>query len=83
MKSIESQVIEIIARAVMIPANEVKPEAKLSALGVTSLDQVECVLAVEETFRVEIDQSTLWQLRSVQDVIDAVNDGLASSARSQ
>ena len=78
MKTIESQVVEIIARAVMIPAGEVKPEARLSALGVTSLDQVECVLAVEETFHIEIDQSTLWQLRTVQDVIDVVKNHEAS-----
>ena len=72
MKTIESQVAEIIARAVMIPVGEVKPESKLSALGVTSLDQVECVLAVEETFRIEIDTTTLGQMRTVQDVINVV-----------
>jgi acyl carrier protein len=79
MNNIEGKVIAIIARAVMIPVSEVKPGAKLSALGVTSLDQVECVLAVEETFHVEIGQTDLWQLRTVQDVIDAVKNALASN----
>jgi len=83
MKTIENQVCEIIARAVMIPPSEVKPHATLSTLGVTSLDQVECVLAIEESFQIEIDQSTLWQLRTVQDVINAVNNARAASARSQ
>lgn len=78
MKHIEDQVIAIIARAVMIPDTDVKPEALLSALGVTSLDQIECVMAVEDAFRVEIGQTDLWQLRTVQDVIDAVNKALAS-----
>lgn len=72
MKTIECQVIEIIARAVMIPVNEVAPESKLSALGVASLDQVECVLAVEDAFHIEIDTATLGQLRTVQDVINVV-----------
>ena len=81
MKSIDKQVAGIISRAVMIPEKEVVPEAKLSALGVTSLDQVECVLAVEETFQIEIDQANLWQLRTVQDVIDAVKNALTAAAR--
>ena len=81
MKSIDKQIAGIISRAVMIPENQVVPEAKLSALGVTSLDQVECVLAVEETFQIEIDQANLWQLRTVQDVIDAVKNALTATAR--
>ena len=81
MKSIEKQVAGIISRAVMISESEVVPEARLSALGVTSLDQVECVLAVEETFQIEIDQENLWQLRTVQDVIDAVRNALTAAAR--
>ena len=81
MKSIEGKVAKIISRAAMIPESEVVPTAKLSALGVTSLDQVECVLAVEETFQVEIDQEKLWQLRTVQDVIDAVQNALTAAAR--
>jgi acyl carrier protein len=83
MKNVENQVCEIIARAVMIPTSEVKPEKKLSALGVTSLDQVECVLAVEDTFHIEIKDTILWELRTVEDVINAVNDALAASAQSQ
>lgn len=81
MKNIENQVAEIIARAVMIPVTDVKPEAKLSDLGVTSLDQVECVIAVEETFHVEIDRSDVRELRTVRDVIEAVKRELTTSVR--
>lgn len=64
----------------MIPENEVRLDAKLSELGVDSLDQVECVIAVEETFQIEVDPQALWQLRTVRDVIQAVRT--ATAARS-
>jgi acyl carrier protein len=80
MKSIEKEIARIISRAAMIPENEVRLDAKLSELGVDSLDQVECVIAVEETFQIEMDPQALWQLRTVQDVIQAVQ--AATAARS-
>jgi acyl carrier protein len=80
MKSIEKEIARIISRAAMIPENEVRLDAKLSELGVDSLDQVECVIAVEETFQIEVDPQALWQLRTVRDVIQAVRT--ATAARS-
>lgn len=72
MKSIEKEIAHIISRAAMIPETEVRPEAKLSDLGVDSLDQVECVIAVEEAFQIELDAQSLWRLRTVRDVIETV-----------
>jgi acyl carrier protein len=80
MKSIEKQIARIISRAAMIPENEVRLDAKLSELGVNSLDQVECVIAVEEAFHIEVDPQELWQLRTVRDVVQAVE--AATAARS-
>jgi len=80
MKSVEKEIARIISRAAMIPENEVRLDSKLSELGVDSLDQVECVIAVEETFQIEMDPQALWQLRTVQDVIQAVQ--AATAARS-
>jgi acyl carrier protein len=80
MKSIEKEIARIISRAAMIPENEVRLDSKLSEMGVDSLDQVECVIAVEETFQIEMDPQALWQLRTVQDVIQAVQ--AATAARS-
>jgi acyl carrier protein len=78
MKSIEKEIARIISRAAMIPENEVRLDSKLSDLGVDSLDQIECVIAVEETFQIEMDPQALWQLRTVQDVIQAVQAATAA-----
>jgi acyl carrier protein len=78
MKSVEKEITRIISRAAMIPEKDVRLDAKLSELGVDSLDQVECVIAVEEAFQIEVDPQELWQLRTVRDVIETVEAATAA-----
>lgn len=78
---IAARVTRIISRAAMVPESSVGPETALSSLGIGSLEQIECVFAVEEELRVELDQPELWQARTVQDVIDAVTAALAQAGR--
>lgn len=78
---IAARVTRIISRAAMVPESSVGPDTALSSLGIGSLEQIECVFAVEEELRVELDQPELWQARTVQDVIDAVTAALAQAGR--
>lgn len=78
---IAARVTRIISRAAMVPESSVGPDTALSSLGIGSLEQIECVFAVEEELRVELDQPELWQARTVQDVIDAVTTALAQAGR--
>lgn len=73
-----TKVIRIISRSAMVPLETVTPATPLSSLGIGSLEQIECVFAVEEELKVELDTPELWQARTVQDVIDAVTRALAS-----
>lgn len=77
--AIETAVIRIISRAAMVPMDRVTPETSLASLGIGSLEQIECVLAVEEELKVEIDTPSLSQTRTVQDVIDAVGRALPAA----
>lgn len=79
--TIAARVTRIISRAAMVPESSVGPGTALSSLGIGSLEQIECVFAVEEELRVELDQPELWQARTVQDVIDAVTAALAQAGR--
>jgi len=78
MKSVQKEIARIISRAAMVPESEIRPESKLGELGVDSLDQVECVIAVEETFQIEMEPERLWQLETVQDMIDAVETAMTA-----
>ena len=71
-ESIESRVIRIVSRAALVPEDRVRPETPLASIAIGSLEQIECVLAVEEAFQVELDPQELWQSRTVKDLVDAV-----------
>jgi acyl carrier protein len=75
----EEKVVRILSRVTARPERDVVPSVPLSALGMESLDQIECVLSIEEAFHIEIPTADLWQLRTVQDVIDAVKSAVAQS----
>ena len=78
MKTVEERVTNIISSAVMDDVSRVRPETKLSELGMDSLEQIECVLSLEDTFKIELNEAVLWKLRTVQEVIEAVNQALAA-----
>ena len=63
----------------MVPRTAITPETTLATLGIGSLEQIECVLAVEEELKVELDTPELWRTRTVQDVIDAVKNAMAAA----
>jgi acyl carrier protein len=71
-ESVEARIIRIVSRATLAPESAVRPETLLSSIAIGSLEQIECVLAVEEAFRVELDPQELWQSRTVKDLIEAV-----------
>jgi acyl carrier protein len=72
------QIARIIGKAAMIDPSRVRPETKLSELGIDSLARIECVFNIEDTFQVEIRERDLWKLRTVQDIIDSVEQALAA-----
>jgi acyl carrier protein len=79
MKTVEDRVTHIICNAVMADVSKIRPETQLSELGMDSLEQIECVLSLEDAFKVELNEALLWKLRTVEDVIGAVNQALAAA----
>ncbi len=79
MKTVEEGVTDIIRKAVMEDVSHIRPETKLSELGMDSLEQIECVLSLEEAFKIELNEAAMWKLRTVQEVIEAVNQALAAA----
>jgi acyl carrier protein len=80
--SVENCVVRIVSRAAMVLRTAITPETTLATLGIGSLEQIECVLAVEEELKVELDTPELWRTRTVQDVIDAVKNAMAAAGHS-
>ncbi|HUZ42129.1 MAG TPA: acyl carrier protein [Acidimicrobiales bacterium] len=61
--------VEVLA----VDASKVKPEASFSDdLGADSLDLVELVMALEETFDIEVAEDELKDIRTVGEAFDLI-----------
>jgi acyl carrier protein len=71
---IQGKVKKIIAEQLSVAEEDVVPEASfVDDLGADSLDLVELIMAMEETFEVSIPDEDAEKIRTVQDAIDYVN----------
>jgi acyl carrier protein len=73
MSTLDSRILAVLSRASMLPAEVFSREKTLASLGIGSLEQIECVLALEDELHVELKDTDLWKLRTVGDVFDAVH----------
>ena len=71
---IPAKVKEVIVEQLGVDPEKVKPEASfIDDLGADSLDIVELVMAMEESFEIEIPDEDAEKLKTVQDVADYLN----------
>lgn len=72
-ENIESRMKEVIVNSLGVEEGAVKPDAKfIEDLGADSLDIVELVMVMEETFGIEIPDEDAENIRSVNDAISYV-----------
>jgi acyl carrier protein len=79
---LDAHIVRIMSRTAMIPVGQLTPDRKLAQLGIGSLEQIECILSLEDELEIEMQQRDLHRLQTVQDVFDAVRhayDGRGSS----
>mgnify|MGYP006067497609 FL=1 len=73
MDNIEQQVKKVVAEQHSINEADIKNEsAFISDLGADSLDTVELVMALEDTFGIEIPDDQQEKIQTVQDAIDFI-----------
>ena len=69
------KVVEIIKNQFDI--DEVKPETNLNEdLGSDSIDLLELVMEIEEEFDLEIDDTQLGDIKTVQDIVDSIEEAI-------
>jgi acyl carrier protein len=69
--TLEEKVISIIMEQLDVTREECLPEASfIDDLGADSLDLVELIMEMEETFDVQIADNELEKIRSIKDVLD-------------
>jgi len=79
MASVEERVTDIIIEQLGIAKEEVVPEASfIDDLGADSLDIVELVMAMEETFDIEIPDDDAEKIQRIGDAFGYVKERLGS-----
>ena len=69
--TLEEKIIGIIMEQLDVTREECVPEASfIDDLGADSLDLVELIMEMEETFDIQIADNELQQIRSIKDVMD-------------
>ncbi len=74
-ESIESRMKQAIMNSLDVEEDAIHPEAKfIEDLGADSLDIVELIMTMEDTFGIDIPDDDAEKLRSVQDAISYVEN---------
>jgi len=79
MQDVEAKVKEVLLEILDITAQEVVPPARfVDDLQATSIDLVEIVAVLQNTFDVDIDEAQVARLRTVQDAVDFFQAAIAA-----
>ena len=67
------QIVEIISRQLKAEPDQIVPDTNvMEDLGADSLDVVELLMAIEETFGVSVPDEDVPGLKTVKDIVDYV-----------
>lgn len=69
----QDKVIDIIADKLKIDKNTITTSSKMEAIGADSLDMVEIIMKLEESFGIEIDDEKAENLHNVGQVVEYIN----------
>ncbi|KAL2613134.1 hypothetical protein R1flu_024826 [Riccia fluitans] len=75
-----SKVQSIIIEQLSCEKEKVVPEAKFADLGADSLDTVEIMMALEEEFKITLDEDNAGKISTVQEAADLIQSFMAKSA---
>jgi acyl carrier protein len=79
MPGVEDKVKQIIVDQLGVDAADVTPASSfVDDLGADSLDRVELIMALEETFGIEIPDEDAEKISTVQDAVDYIQKNAKS-----
>jgi acyl carrier protein len=71
-KETYSKVVAIVAEILNADASAIKPDSNFESLGADSLDMLEIIMKLEETFGIEISDEQAAQIKTVGEAVDNI-----------
>lgn len=71
-QDIYNQVAAIVAETLTISLADIKPDANIETLGADSLDMLEIIMKLEETFSIEINDEEASKIHTIQEAVDKI-----------
>lgn len=69
---------DLLVDALDVDTEEVTPQSDLKEdLGADSLDMVDLIMSIEDTFNIKIEESHAQNIKTVQDIVDYVSKAAA------
>ncbi len=69
---------DLLVDALDVDTEEVTPQSDLKEdLGADSLDMVDLIMSIEDTFNIKIEESHAQSIKTVQDIVDYVSKAAA------
>ena len=69
-----NKVVEIIAEKLSIPKENINPSSTFKDVGADSLDNVELMMAFEDSFGIEIKDEDAEKIQTIQNAIDLIHN---------
>jgi len=71
---VTATLIDILARRVPREVLSAHPpdETRLESLGVSSAEMINVVIDIEDRFEIEVDETRLYQFRTIRDLVAAI-----------
>lgn len=79
-EEIKEKIFDIFAKEARLDRDSLSMETKLEELSIESLDMVQILFGIEDTFDVYVPQEEVENLKTMGDVVDGVKQLLAEKA---
>ena len=79
MEDVEAKVTEVLLEILDVKPEDIVPTARfVDDLRATSIDLVEIIAVLQNTFDIDIDEAQVARLRTVQDAVDLFQAAVAA-----
>lgn len=71
-KETYTKIVDIVAEILKIDASALKPDSTFESLGADSLDILQIIMKIEETFGIEISDEQASNIKTIDEAVNSI-----------